>query len=183
MSGVVCELCQVPCVRGKCPECGRAAKGQDEPPRKNSVGNDNPTVPHRCAFKTGDWRCRWGKYDNRRTEFVLCPVHDEGLRRNITGTAEMFALLVELREYFQEKYDFTQFLDVKGIRAYKQGRLAAVDRPFFWKPIEVCWQGMTGLPLPVHAQVVEGQAALALKDQEAAVVSGQAVGGVARRTA
>jgi len=90
---------------------------------------------------------------------VLCPIHAESLKREVTSTAGVLTILLAERAMAQAMNAPEDFFDEPTIEEWKRLRWAdglsredaltqLTHAPFHWQPLEVCWHTLTGQPLP-----------------------------------
>lgn len=156
-----CPDCHAVFTGKSCPECSWTL-GKGEQGRQSPLGNHDPIVQHQCAYRTGDFRCRWGKHAPRKQETVYCQFHRHIVGSGMVSTKDQFQFLQEERAFMQATYAFESFLSLDDLRRYGSarvangrrvdedaGRLAVGCVPFWYRPLEDQWQALTGLPLPV----------------------------------
>lgn len=165
-----CRFCQVPLLRGVCPDCGVKP---DDGPEATGVelyaGSD-------CAFRTGGWQCRWGRYANphEREGLVFCKVHAVGLRMKLSTMDDLFEVLLELRADAQKRQRPHSITCYDGSGGWLYGcelhdclpggqPKPGFFVPFHWLPIEQCWKMLTGHDaLPAVAVVSDSRKATAV---------------------
>lgn len=142
-----CDRCQVPTVKGQCPEC-HAKVGRPQPQAKEY--KPHALRSRQCDFKTGLFQCQWGQYV-RHDGTVYCPFHDRAIKEGIVKPSEQWDLLQKEREYMHEHYPFESFLSGEDLHRFSQkGSSAVQDPPVWYLPIEEQWKMLTGLPVPIH---------------------------------
>ena len=142
-----CPECDRENIKKTCPACGWSAQPERERVAIESyhLSQTDPLRSVACAWRTGEWPCRWGKFTREKDARIFCDFHAEALRQNMTQTHDLWVLFLKEREFHVRTYPAASIVVMAA--DLKTGD----HTPFWHRPIAEQWRVLTGLPLPAMA--------------------------------